>query len=67
MTSKDGRTAKLAQCGRVGPNQSSVKQQDGRMRMGRLSTALLAGVALIAAGGAVFAHHSFAMFDQDHP
>jgi hypothetical protein len=37
------------------------------MRMGRLSTALLAGVALIVTGGAVFAHHSFAMFDTDHP
>ena len=35
--------------------------------MGRLSTALLAGVALIVTGGAVLAHHSFAMFDQDHP
>jgi hypothetical protein len=37
------------------------------MRMGRFSTALLAGVALIVTSGAVFAHHSFAMFDQDHP
>ena len=35
--------------------------------MGRLSTALLAGVALIVTGGAVLAHHSFAMFDQEHP
>ena len=35
--------------------------------MGRLSTALLAGVALIVTGSAVFAHHSFAMFDTDHP
>jgi hypothetical protein len=35
--------------------------------MGRLSTALLAGVALIVAGGAALAHHSFAMFDQEHP
>ena len=35
--------------------------------MGRLSTALLAGVALVVTGGAVFAHHSFAMFDTDHP
>ena len=35
--------------------------------MGRLSTALLAGVALIVTGGAVMAHHSFAMFDTDHP
>jgi hypothetical protein len=37
------------------------------MRMGRFSTALLAGAALIVTSGAVFAHHSFAMFDQDHP
>ena len=35
--------------------------------MGKCSTALLAGVALIVTSGAVFAHHSFAMFDQDHP
>src|SRR5579871_2653431 len=35
--------------------------------MGRLGTALLAGVALIVTSGAVFAHHSFAMFDQEHP
>jgi hypothetical protein len=27
----------------------------------------LAGVALITMGGAVMAHHSFAMFDTDHP
>jgi hypothetical protein len=44
-----------------------MKQQEGRLRMGRLSTALLAGVALIVTGSAVLAHHSFAMFDQDHP
>jgi hypothetical protein len=37
------------------------------MRMGRFSTALLAGAALIVTGGAVLAHHSFAMFDTDHP
>ncbi len=28
---------------------------------------LLAGAALIATSGAVMAHHSFAMFDQEHP
>jgi hypothetical protein len=28
---------------------------------------LLAGGALVATGGAVMAHHSFAMFDQEHP
>jgi hypothetical protein len=37
------------------------------MRMGRFGTALLAGVALVVSGGAVLAHHSFAMFDQEHP
>ena len=35
--------------------------------MGRFRTALLAGVAMIMTGGAVMAHHSFAMFDTDHP
>jgi len=35
--------------------------------MGRFSTGLLAGVALIVTSGAVLAHHSFAMFDQEHP
>ena len=35
--------------------------------MGRFGTTLLAGVALALSGGAVLAHHSFAMFDQDHP
>jgi len=28
---------------------------------------LLAGAALLAMGGVVLAHHSFAMFDQEHP
>ncbi len=28
---------------------------------------LVAGAALIATSGAVMAHHSFAMFDQEHP
>jgi hypothetical protein len=28
---------------------------------------LLAGAAVIAAGGGASAHHSFAMFDQEHP
>ena len=35
--------------------------------MGRFGTALLAGAALVVSGGAVLAHHSFAMFDQEHP
>ncbi len=29
--------------------------------------ALLGSVAFVAANGAVLAHHSFAMFDQEHP
>jgi Family of unknown function (DUF6152) len=35
--------------------------------MRRQLTALLASGALIAMGGAVLAHHSFAMFDQENP
>jgi hypothetical protein len=31
------------------------------------STATLAGLALVAATGAALAHHSFAMFDMEHP
>ena len=30
-------------------------------------TALLAAGALVGFTGSVFAHHSFAMFDQEHP
>jgi hypothetical protein len=30
-------------------------------------TALLAAGALVGFAGSVFAHHSFAMFDQEHP
>jgi hypothetical protein len=30
-------------------------------------TALLVGGSLVATSGAVLAHHSFAMFDQEHP
>jgi Family of unknown function (DUF6152) len=30
-------------------------------------TLLLASAALVVTGGAVLAHHSFAMFDQEHP
>jgi hypothetical protein len=30
-------------------------------------TALLAAGTLLGFGGSVFAHHSFAMFDQEHP
>jgi len=29
--------------------------------------ALLVGAALVAMGGVALAHHSFAMFDQEHP
>jgi hypothetical protein len=35
------------------------------MRLGM--TALLAAGALFGFGGSAFAHHSFAMFDQEHP
>jgi Family of unknown function (DUF6152) len=35
------------------------------MRLGM--TALLVAGALFGFGGSVFAHHSFAMFDQEHP
>ncbi len=35
--------------------------------MSKTLAALLAGVALVAVSGAALAHHSFAMFDQEHP
>jgi len=35
--------------------------------MSKTRAALLAGVALVAVSGAALAHHSFAMFDQEHP
>jgi hypothetical protein len=35
--------------------------------MRRTSAVLLTGGALLAMSGAGMAHHSFAMFDQDHP
>jgi hypothetical protein len=35
--------------------------------MRRQILALAAGAAFVAASGAAFAHHSFAMFDQEHP
>jgi Family of unknown function (DUF6152) len=35
--------------------------------MRRELTALLAGGVLVVASGAAMAHHSFAMFDQEHP
>jgi hypothetical protein len=35
--------------------------------MGRMVTALLAGAALAATIGAAMAHHSFSMFDNEHP
>src|SRR5438093_334333 len=35
--------------------------------MRRKMTALLAAGALVGFAGSVFAHHSFAMFDQEHP
>ena len=35
--------------------------------MTRKMAAFLAGGAFLASSGAVLAHHSFAMFDQEHP
>jgi hypothetical protein len=43
---------------------SSKKERESRMS--HLKT-LLAGAALLALGGVALAHHSFAMFDQEHP
>ena len=37
------------------------------MRMRLQSTAMMAGLALAAATGTAVAHHSFAMFDMEHP
>src|SRR4051812_30525584 len=39
----------------------------GETRMRKQITAFLVGGALVALGGAALAHHSFAMFDQEHP
>ena len=38
-----------------------------RDRMRRHLVALTVGAAFVAASGAAMAHHSFAMFDQEHP
>src|SRR3984893_7782107 len=38
-----------------------------RMRMKRQLVGIMVGAAIAAASGAALAHHSFAMFDQDHP
>src|SRR5438445_2140914 len=35
--------------------------------MRRQTAAFVAGAALLAISGAAMAHHSFAMFDQEHP
>ncbi len=35
--------------------------------MKRQSVRIVAAAAFVAASGAALAHHSFAMFDQDHP
>jgi hypothetical protein len=37
------------------------------IRMKKQMVALAMGAGLLAASGAAFAHHSFAMFDQEHP
>jgi hypothetical protein len=44
---------------------SSNDQRETLMR--RKMTAVLAAGALVGFAGPVFAHHSFAMFDQEHP
>ena len=44
-----------------------VNQQTGELHMRRFGMAMLASAALAVSGGAVLAHHSFAMFDQEHP
>src|ERR1700722_19891790 len=41
--------------------------EDVTMRQSLHSTCVLAGLALAAATGAAWAHHSFAMFDMEHP
>jgi hypothetical protein len=33
----------------------------------RLEVALMISAAVLIAGGSAMAHHSFAMFDQEHP
>jgi hypothetical protein len=41
--------------------------ENDTMRLNLQSTALLASLAFAAATGAALAHHSFAMFDMEHP
>src|SRR5258707_7924134 len=38
-----------------------------RLPMKRKLIGLMVGAAFVTAGGAALAHHSFAMFDQEHP
>src|SRR5262249_56662837 len=38
-----------------------------QLKVGRLKIAVLASMALVATSGVVMAHHSFAMFDTEHP
>jgi hypothetical protein len=47
---------------------ATVACQPSRENIMKLqSTAVLASLALAAASGAAWAHHSFAMFDMEHP
>jgi Family of unknown function (DUF6152) len=45
---------------------TSIKKQRGKWMKSHMKT-LLVGAALLAMGGVALAHHSFAMFDQEHP
>ena len=50
----------------VVPHNSWIDAQRERLMRTKV-TALLATGALVGFAGSVFAHHSFAMFDQEHP
>jgi Family of unknown function (DUF6152) len=56
-------------CGRLHGAKPSVdiKQKHTGEYMKSLVKTLLIGAAIVATGGTVWAHHSFAMFDQEHP
>jgi hypothetical protein len=47
-------------------NQAAIKTRRSGMKRHKLLAAL-AGAGLLALPGAVMAHHSYAMFDQDNP
>src|ERR1700693_2700875 len=54
------------QAGQGQSRSMSIKIKRGNYMRSHMKT-LLVGAALIAMGGAALAHHSFAMFDQEHP